>query len=119
MLYRGFPGGAVVGSPPADAGDMGSSPGLGRSHMPWSNGARAPQLLSLRSGAHEPQLLSLSATTTEARTPRARALQRERPPNEKSAHCSEGWPLLATTREKPAHSNEDPRQPKIKINKIN
>ena len=28
-------------------GDMGSSPGLGRSHMPWSNEARAPQLLSL------------------------------------------------------------------------
>ena len=37
-LYdRGFPGGAVVKNPPADAGDMGSSPGLGRSHMPRSN----------------------------------------------------------------------------------
>ena len=33
----GFPGGAVVKSPPADAGDTGSSPGPGRSHMPWSN----------------------------------------------------------------------------------
>ena len=33
----GFPGGAVVGSPPAKAGDTGSSPGLGRSHMPRSN----------------------------------------------------------------------------------
>ena len=32
-----FPGGAVVGSPPANAGDTGLSPGLGRSHMPWSN----------------------------------------------------------------------------------
>ena len=32
-----FPGGAVVGSPPANAGDTGSSPGLGRSHMPRSN----------------------------------------------------------------------------------
>ena len=32
-----FPGGPVVKSPPANAGDMGSSPGLGRSHMPWSN----------------------------------------------------------------------------------
>ena len=32
----GFPGGAVVGSPPANAGDTGSSPGLGRSHMPRS-----------------------------------------------------------------------------------
>ena len=33
----GFPGGAVVENLPADAGDTGSSPGLGRSHMPWSN----------------------------------------------------------------------------------
>ena len=32
-----FPGGAVVGSLPAIAGDMGSSPGLGRSHVPQSN----------------------------------------------------------------------------------
>ena len=32
-----FPGGAVVKNPPANAGDMGSSPGPGRSHMPWSN----------------------------------------------------------------------------------
>ena len=33
----GFPGGAVVESLPANAGDTGSSPGLGGSHMPWSN----------------------------------------------------------------------------------
>ena len=45
---RGFPGGAVVESLPADAGDPGSSPGLGGSHMPRSNWAREPQLLSLR-----------------------------------------------------------------------
>ena len=32
-----FPGGAVVKNPPASAGDTGSIPGLGRSHMPWSN----------------------------------------------------------------------------------
>ena len=35
--WRGFPGGAVVKNLPANAGDMGSSPGLGRSHMPRSN----------------------------------------------------------------------------------
>ena len=35
--WRGFPGGAVVENPPANAGDTGSSPGLGRSHMPRSN----------------------------------------------------------------------------------
>ena len=37
IKFRGFPGGAVVGSLPASAGDTGSSPGLGRSHMPRSN----------------------------------------------------------------------------------
>ncbi|KAJ8782248.1 hypothetical protein J1605_010227 [Eschrichtius robustus] len=45
---QGFPGGAVVENLPANAGDAGSSPGLGRSHMPRSNWAREPQLLSLR-----------------------------------------------------------------------
>ena len=35
--FGDFPGGAVVKSPPANAGDMGSIPGLGRSHMPRSN----------------------------------------------------------------------------------
>ena len=34
---KGFPGGAVVENPPANAGDTGSSPGPGRSHMPQSN----------------------------------------------------------------------------------
>ena len=34
---RDFPGGAVVENQPANSGDTGSSPGLGRSHMPWSN----------------------------------------------------------------------------------
>ena len=38
----------MVGSLPAGAGDTGSSPGLGRSHMPRSGWAREPQLLSLR-----------------------------------------------------------------------
>ena len=33
----GFPGGAVVENLPANAGDTGSSPGLGRSHMTRSN----------------------------------------------------------------------------------
>ena len=36
-FIQGFPGGAVVENLPANAGDMGSSPGLGRSHMPRSN----------------------------------------------------------------------------------
>ena len=47
-IHQGFPGGAVVESLTANAGDTGSSPGLGGSHMPRSNWAREPQLLSLR-----------------------------------------------------------------------
>ena len=54
-----FPGGAVVENLPANAGDMGSSPGLGRFHMPRSSWAREPQLLSLR-------VWSLCSATREA-----------------------------------------------------
>ena len=35
-MIEDLPGGAVVKNPPANAGDTGSSPGLGRSHMPQS-----------------------------------------------------------------------------------
>ena len=77
---QGFPSGAVVKNPPANAGDMGSIPGPERSHMPRSNWAYVPQLLSLRSRAHEPQLLSTCATATEAHAPRARTPQQEKPP---------------------------------------
>ena len=45
---EGFPGGAVVESLPANAGDTGSCPRLGRSHVPRSGWAREPQRLSLR-----------------------------------------------------------------------
>ena len=55
----GFPGGTVVENLPANAGDTGSSPGLGGSHMPWSNWAREPQLLSL-------SVWSLCSATREA-----------------------------------------------------
>ena len=37
IYEQGFPGGAVVKNLPANEGDTGLSPGLGRSHMPWSN----------------------------------------------------------------------------------
>ena len=37
MGLEGFPGGSVVKNLPASAGDMGSIPGLGRSHVPQSN----------------------------------------------------------------------------------
>ena len=65
--YWDFPGDIVHGSQPASAEDMGSIPGPGGFHIPQSTWACAPQLLSL------------CAETTEARTPRACALQQEKP----------------------------------------
>ena len=56
-MKEGFRGGVGVKNPPANAGHMGLSTGLGRSHMPRNNKAGAPQLLSQHSKAHEPQLL--------------------------------------------------------------
>ena len=81
MLQEGFPGGAVAENLPANAGDTGSSPGLGRSHMPRSSWAREPQLLSLR-------VWSLCSAT--------RGRDSERP-----VHRDEEWPPLAATRESP------------------
>ena len=77
----GFPGGAVVENLPANAGDTGSSPGLGRSHMSRSKWAREPQLLSLR-------VWSLCSAI--------RGRDSERP-----AHRYEEWLPLATTRGSP------------------
>ena len=71
----------MVENLPANAGDTGSSPGLGRSHMPRSNWAREPQLLSLRV---EPVL----------RIKRGRD-------SERSAYRDEEWSPLAATRESP------------------
>ena len=90
QVRQDFPGSPVVGSLPASAGDIGSIPGLGRSHMLQGSWACVPQLLSWH------------AATTEACLPRARALQQEKPPS-------------ATTTEGP-HSSEDSVKPKIKIN---
>ena len=58
-MLEGFPGGAVLENLPANAGDTGSSPGLGGSHMPRSSWAREPQLLSLH-------VWSLCSATREA-----------------------------------------------------
>ena len=81
-VFLGFPGGAVDKNLPANAGDTGSIPGPGRSHMPWSNEARAPQLLSLRSRAREPQLLKPAHLEPVLRNKRSHC-------NEKPTHHKE------------------------------
>ena len=71
--HRGwdFPGGAVDWSLSANAGDTSSIPGPGRFHVPQSNQAHVPQLLSLSLRACKLQLLKL--------VPRACSLQQEKP----------------------------------------
>ena len=86
LTYRDFPDGAVVMNLPASAGDMDSSPGLGRSHMPQSNKARVPHLLSLCSRAHRLQSLTPRATTTEAHAPRVHAQQQREATTVRSPH---------------------------------
>ena len=56
----------MVESLPANAGDAGSGPGLGGSHVPRSGWAREPQLLSVR-------VWSLCSATGEAAVVEARA----------------------------------------------
>ena len=90
---KGFPGGAVVENLPANAGDTGSSPGPGRSHMPRSNWACEPQLLSLR-------VWSLCSATREAAIVRGPRTTMKSGPR---------LPQL----EKALARNEDPTQPKI------
>ena len=68
-VFRGFPGGSVVKNLSPTAGDMGSMPDLGRSHMPQSNKALVPQLLSLCSRAWKLRPRSPRTSPTEAQVP--------------------------------------------------
>ena len=91
--FLGFPGGAVVENLPANAGDTGSSSGLGGSHMPRSSWARGPRLLSLR-------VWSLCSATGEAAVVRGlHAAMRSGPP-------------LAATGESPRTETKTQHSPK-------
>ena len=84
--YNSFPSAASLGLKPsltpspkkqlknlsANAGNMGSIPGLGRSYMPQGNSAWMPPLLSLCSRAQELQLLKPACLKP--------LLQQEKPP---------------------------------------
>ena len=94
----GLPWWLSAKSPTANAGDMGSISGPGRSHMPQSNQAL------LNSGAHEP--------STEAPHPRAHA-----PQQEKSLQWESHAPQLESSPsspqvEKNPHSNKEPHSQK-------
>ena len=95
---------------PANAGDMGSSPGPGRSHMPRSNEACEPQLLSLCSRAGVPQPLNLHATTAEPAHLKPMLCNKRSHHKEKPARHNKEQPPLTMTRESPC-GNKDPMQP--------
>ena len=80
-----FPGGTVGGSLPANAGGTGSAPGPGAFHLPWSNGARVPQLLSPRCRAQAPRLSSLLQLLEPAHPEPVLCTKRSHP-NKKPAH---------------------------------
>ena len=86
----------MVKNSAANAGDTSSIPGPGRSHLPQSNEACEPELLSLCSGAREQQLLKPAR-------PRARA------PQQQNTLQREAW---APKLERSLHGSEDPAQPK-------
>ena len=106
---KGFPGGSVVENLPANAGDTGSSPGLGRSHMSRSDWAREPQLLSLR-------IWSLCSATREAaimRGPRTAMRSGPRLPQLEKALAQKRRPNTAIKKErKKERKNETKKERK-------
>ena len=99
-VYRDFPGGTVVKNPPANAGDTGSIPGTGRSHMPRSSLGPA----SHNYWAHVLQLLK--PTCLEP------TLHNKRSHLNKHAHRKEEWPPLPATRESPRAATKTQRSQK-------
>ena len=82
LSHWGFPGGAVVESLPANAGDTGSEP--------WSG--KIP---------HAAEQLGPWATITEPARLEPVLRNRRGRDRERAAHRDEEWPPIATTRESP------------------
>ena len=89
-----FPGGPVVKSPPDNAGDTGSIPGLGRFQDPCQG---VPKPVCPNYWARALESILCNRRSHCRRSPRTAARE---------------WPLLAATRESP-HSSEGPAQPSI------
>ena len=108
-----FPGGSVVKSPPAEVGDVGSIPDLGRSHVPQSTKARAPKLPSLCSRAGGLQLLSPHATMTDAFMPQSLCSATGEATATRSPHAARRSSPRSPQVGKSLCSNKDPAQPEI------
>ena len=95
----------MVKNPPANAGDTGSVPNLGRSHM--------PRQLNPCFTIAEPVLLSPGATTSEAGHLEPLLCSKRSHRDEKQRPSTREQPLFSATRGSP-YSNEDPAQPKVR-----
>ena len=60
QVIGGIPGDSVVKNPPANAGDTGSVPDVGRPHMPQSLSSRAQELQLPSPPAQRPALCNKS-----------------------------------------------------------
>ena len=86
MLFGDLPGGTVDKKLPANAGDAGSIPGVGRSYMPWSNYPCA--------ATAEHSLWSLEAAAAESVSAAEPVPRNDRNHHSgKTAHCNEQEPL--------------------------
>ena len=110
-----FLGGMVDKNPPANVWDTGLIPGPGSSHMPRSNLASVPKLLSLCSRAWKPWLLSPCVTTTEACAPRACALQQWAPPRWEVCTSQLGSDVTCHTRDSLSMETKTQHSHKINI----
>lgn len=93
-----MPVGSVLKNLPANAGDRDSIPDLVRSHMPQSNYALVPQLLSLRSRAEKPQ--SLRPCTLEPVSTRGAIEKRSLCTAPREGPVQEGGPSTAKNKNK-------------------
>ena len=84
-----MPGGAANRNLPANTGDMGSGPGRGGFHMPWSHWALGPQLLSQEQQPLNPRVLEpmlCNKRPAHGETPMHR---NEQQPSLKKAHVQQ------------------------------
>ena len=95
----------MVKNPPANAGDTGSVPNLGRFHM--------PRQLNPCSMIAEPVLSSSGATTAEAGHQEPLLCSKRSHGDEKQSPTTREQPPLSAARGSPC-SSEDPAQPKIR-----
>ena len=113
MKQQGFPGGAVVKNPPANAGDTGSSPVW---EDPACRGATKPVHHNYWACALEPashNFWSPRSTTTEACAPRACAPQQEKPLQWEAFAPQPRAAPLAATRESPHTATKTQHSQKI------